>query len=80
MPRGGKTVHYFCKVTRRTLAFFVSLCYDNRGALHRVLPPTADGCLRQEVMRMGCVTYEALFAFVLMLCAIISLVQNQRNR
>ena len=36
--------------------------------------------LREEVMCMGFVTYEALFGFVVMLCAIISLVLNQRNK
>ena len=47
-----------------------------------VLPPTADGFLpsfrKREVMRMY-VTYAELFSFVLVLCAVITLVVALSN-
>ena len=64
------------------LAFCYSGCY-NSPALMRLeaLPLTADGCpsfARREVIRM--VTYEGLFAFIVAICAIISLFQNNQRK
>ena len=60
----------------RGLVFFCRLCYHNHGATN-----TAGGCFPRSfgkgVMRM--VTYEALFAFCLVIISIIALFQGNKK-
>ena len=58
------------------LVFFCRLCYHNNGATN-----TAGGCFHRSfgkgVMRMD--TYEALFAFCLVIISIIALFQGNKK-
>ena len=57
------------------------LCYEFDASVSEELPKNGGRIVlpcKRGVMHMNYVTYEALFAFVVMLCAVISLFQRKR--